>query len=66
MTLSSADRPREALAEATKAALEMSDPPGWLFMTLVLGHYALNNANEALRIARETVSRAPDFYPGSV
>lgn len=66
MTLSSADKPREALAHANKAALEMSDPPGWLFMTQILSHYALNNANEALRIAHETVSRAPDFYPGPV
>jgi len=66
MTLSSADKPRDALAHANKAALEMSDPPGWLSMTQILSHYALNNSNEALRIARETVSRVPDFYPGPV
>jgi adenylate cyclase len=66
MTLSSADKPRDALAQANKAALEMSDPPGWLFMTQILSHYALNNSHEALRIAREIVSRTPDFYPGPV
>ena len=35
-------------------------------MTQILSHYALNNANDALRIARETVARTPDFYPGPV
>ena len=66
MTLMSADKPREALAHGNKAALEMTDPPGWLNMVQILSHYLLENPTEALRISRETVARIADFYPGPV
>jgi hypothetical protein len=49
-----------------KAALEMTDPPGWLSMVQILSHYLLDNPTEALRISRKTVVRMPDFYPGPV
>lgn len=66
MTLMSADRPLEALAHGGKAALEMSDPPGWLSMTQSLSHYMLGDLAEAIRISRETILRIPDFYPGPI
>ena len=66
MTLMCADRPRDALAHGNKAAHEMSDPPGWLYMTQMLSNYMLDNIAEALRIGRETVALVPDFYPGPI
>jgi adenylate cyclase len=66
MTLMCANQPKDALAHGNKAAQEMSDPPGWLYMTQILSNYMLDNIDEALRISRETVGQVPDFYPGPV
>ena len=66
MTLMCADQPKDALAHGNKAAQEMSDPPGWLYMTQILSNYMLDNIDEALRISREIVGQVPDFYPGPV
>ena len=66
MTLMSADQPVDAVAHSGKAALEMSDPPGWLSMTQSLSHYMLGDLTEAIRISRETIVRIPDFYPGPI
>lgn len=66
MTLMSADKPLDALAHAGKAALEMSEPPGWLSMTQSLSHFMLGDLSEAIRTSRETIARIPDFYPGPI
>jgi adenylate cyclase len=66
MTLMSADKPLDALAHGSKAALEMSDPPGWLSTTQSLSYFMLGDLEEAIRISRETIVRIPDFYPGPI
>ncbi len=66
MTLMSADKPLDALAHGSKAALEMSDPPGWLSTTQSLSFFMLGDLEEAIRISRETIVRIPDFYPGPI
>ena len=59
-----ADRIDEALAQATTAAQDIRDPPGWFHMIRILCDYRQDRLAVALDRGRELVANIPDFYPG--
>ncbi len=66
MALMSADNPREALAQITRAEVQMTELPGWIRLARIESHYMLDQLPDAHRLARETVREVPDFYPGPI